>query len=744
MSTQTAPVVAFLESRAGEQLGKLIARLGAVPLHAPALAEQPDIDPEQLREWITQWENADNALVIFQTGVGVDALFNALERLNLLPQFRALLDRSTVAVRGPKPSAALRKRQIRIDVSATAPFTSETLLKSLAQTKLDARAVYVQRHGGQNPELMDALHARGAKVMEITAYRWSLPQDTEPLDRLLAALGKQAVGTLVVTSASQIQNLVAHADSKAQRESCLNALRGMPVLSVGPVCSEVLRQYGITVSGEASPPKLGPLMELLEGNLRARGLLMGSVRTFHTIPLMPSNSLNAFLSPNSVAIVGAGDRPTSSGGAVLHNLLKSGYRGRIVPVNPKGGTLLGLPVARSLSEVTPAAELAVVVVRPDLILEVAKEAAASGHKNLLILPGGFAEGAEEGKARDIELRALARAAALCIGGPNCAGTINLLDKNAPFAATFFRDLPGGGNVGLVSQSGAIAEELIGASNRFSVPLGAIVSVGNSMQIGLTEYVEALGADARCEVILLYAESFGDAERFARVAREVVNRKPIIALLGGRTAAGGAAAFRHTGSQAMSEPQADEFCRQTGLVRVNTLRALMLAGKAFARYPSGIGKRILVLSNSGGPGVLCTDEAATRGLQIPDLPRAFADKLRSFLPPEASVANPIDLLADAREDRFGATLEAALQNAAGHFDAILMIHVIPFMVDAGAVVERLANGVHGSSIPIMHSMMGTLEDKDAWFARMESAGVPMFDNVEDMATAAGLLASRATA
>ena len=457
---------------------------------------------------------------------------------------------------------------------------------------------------------------------------------------------------------------------------------------------------------------------------------------------MAYSSMNAFLSPRSVAIVGAGDRPSSSGGAVLHNLVKSGFGGRIVPVNPKGGELLGLPVARSVKDVEPAADLVVIVVRPDLILDVVKEAAASGHGNLLILPGGFAEGAEEGRARDVQLRSLAHTHGLAIGGPNSAGTINLLDKRAPFAATFFRDLPRGGNVGLVSQSGAIAEELIGASNRFHVPLGAVVSVGNAMHFGLTEYMEALGENERCEAILLYGESFGDAELFSRVAREVARKKPIIALMGGRTPAGVAAAFRHTGSQAMPQALADEFCRQAGMVRVKNLRDLMLAGKAFGRYPRGIGKRVLVLSNSGGPGVLCADEAATRGLLLPDLPKALEERLRSFLPPEASVANPIDLLADARDERFGATLEAVLQTATGHFDAILMIHVIPFMVDAAAVVERLVNVGRGAKIPIMHSMMGTLEDKEAWFAKLEAAGIPMFDNVEDMAAAAGLLASRA--
>ncbi|MFN0313867.1 MAG: uroporphyrinogen-III synthase [Burkholderiales bacterium] len=275
MNTRSAPVVAYLESRAGEPMGKLITRLGAVALHAPALAEEPDIDLAQLRSWIEQWEKAANPLVIFQTGVGVEALFAAFENLNLVTEFRNLLERSTIAVRGPKPTAALRKRQIRIDLSAASPFTSATLLQALAPTVLKGRDVYVQRHGGQNPELMEALEGQGAKVMEITAYRWSLPRDTAPLDWLLAALDKHEVSTLVFTSASQIQNLITYAEAKDLRGKCLDAISRASVLSVGPVCSDALRQYGIVVTGEASPPKLGPLMELLESNLRERGLLPG-------------------------------------------------------------------------------------------------------------------------------------------------------------------------------------------------------------------------------------------------------------------------------------------------------------------------------------------------------------------------------------------------------------------------------------------------------------------------------------
>jgi acyl-CoA synthetase (NDP forming) len=453
----------------------------------------------------------------------------------------------------------------------------------------------------------------------------------------------------------------------------------------------------------------------------------------------PSISLSAFLRPGSVAVVGAGDRPSSSGGAVLRNLLKSGYHGRIVPVNPRGGELLGLPVVPSLSQVLPACELVVVVVRPDLILDVAREAAASGHRNLLVLPGGFAEGGEEGQARDRALRELAQAQGLTIAGPNCAGLIDLLDRANPCASTFFRDMPRGGSVALISQSGAIAEEVIGSSHSLGIPVGAVVSVGNAMQIGLAEYVEHLGADQECRAILLYVESFGDAQRFRALARDITARKPIVALLGGRTAPGREAALRHTGSRAMTDAEADAFCVDSGMVRVKSLRALMLAGKAFGLHPYGIGRRVLLLSNSGGPGVLAADRCAELGLEVPTPPVALAERLRALYPPEAVVANPLDLLADAREDRFGDTLQAVLQLARDSFDAILMIHVVPFMVDADPVVARLATLAKGAPLAILHAMMGTLEGKQAWMAKMEEAGVPMFDNVEDMAEAAALLA-----
>ena len=173
--------------------------------------------------------------------------------------------------------------------------------------------------------------------------------------------------------------------------------------------------------------------------------------------------------------------------------------------------------------------------------------------------------------------------------------------------------------------------------------------------------------------------------------------------------------------------------------MTSLRRLLIAAKAFGRFPQGLGRRALILSNSGGPGVICADRASLEGLELGALPQAMADVLRQQLPPEASVANPIDLLADAREDRFGMAFDAAMSHAARDYDMVLMIHVVPFMVDARPVIARLAELAGPAALPLMHSMMGTLPGKADWFATMEGAGVPMFNDVEEMAEAAGLLA-----
>ncbi len=448
--------------------------------------------------------------------------------------------------------------------------------------------------------------------------------------------------------------------------------------------------------------------------------------------------LQAFFGPRSVAIVGASERQTSSGGAVLQMMQRAGYSGRIIPVNPKGGTINGLEVRTSLSDLSEPAELVVVAVRPDFIPAVIGEAAATGHRKVLILPGGFSEAGEVGLAREKEVREIAADAGMTIAGPNCAGIIDL-ESETRLAATFLRDLPPGGGIAFISQSGALAEEVIAASQRHNIPLGIVVSVGNAMQLGVEDYLEYLGNDPQVKCILLYFESTRDMDAMAALCRKIAGQKPIVALLPGKTSEGQLAAAAHTGSKVSDAAELEGFCEKAGVVRVANLREMMLAAKGFGTYPSGFGNRLLILSNSGGPGVLATDRAVLSGLELAPLPEPFAEHLRAKLPAEASIRNPLDLLADAREDRFGLTLKGAFEHCQGTYDAIAMIHVVPFMVDAGPVIDRLAELSKTAPIPVLHSMMGTLVEGESWFAKMEAAGVPMFQNVEDMAMTAGFLA-----
>ncbi|HYM32480.1 MAG TPA: CoA-binding protein [Candidatus Cybelea sp.] len=451
-----------------------------------------------------------------------------------------------------------------------------------------------------------------------------------------------------------------------------------------------------------------------------------------------SRNLDPFFAPRSIAVVGAAERATSSGGAVLQNLKIGGYPGRIFPVNPKGGTAFGLDVLTSLHALAGPAELCVIVIRPDLILEALREAAATGHRNVLVLPGGFAEAGAEGQKRDTEVRALAAEAGLTIAGPNCAGIIHLT-PSMRFGATFLRDFPPGGGIALISQSGALAEEVIAAANQTPLALGTVVSVGNAMHLGVADYLEYLGTQDSCNCVLLYVESIDDPSGFRRIARKVAAKKPVVMLMGGRTAPGAAAARAHTGAVMNDDASIAAFAKESCVVRVTSLRRLMLAAKGFGFHPQGIGRRALVLSNSGGPGVLATDQAAVEGFDLAPLPAAMAKYMRDNLPPEASVANPIDLLADAREERFAMTLGAANELGGAAFDVILGIHVVPFMVDADPVVAKLADMAASVRLPFLHSMMGTLPGKAGWFASLERAGVAAFNDTESMVECAGLLA-----
>jgi uroporphyrinogen-III synthase len=256
--------VAILESRLGRQLVELIEGRGGIAFHAPALAELPDLDPDAIAALVRSLEARPAKLAVFQTGVGTRALFAATDALGLTETLLKLLEKATVAVRGPKPTAALRARGVRIDRGAADPFTTGEVLESIKDVSLKDERVIVQRHGSANVELDRALEARGASVVEIPTYRWALPADTAPLVSLIGALERDELHAVVLTNAEQVRNLFAVAERAGRAGGLRAALNRTLVASIGPVASAALRDAGIRVSLEASPPKLGALMTALD------------------------------------------------------------------------------------------------------------------------------------------------------------------------------------------------------------------------------------------------------------------------------------------------------------------------------------------------------------------------------------------------------------------------------------------------------------------------------------------------
>jgi uroporphyrinogen-III synthase len=261
--------IAILEARLGRQFAELIEKRGGRALHAPALSEIPDLDPAAIARLVADLEAAPPAVAIFQTGVGTRALFEATDALGLTARLLAVLAKTTVAVRGPKPTAALRGRGVRLDLAAKDPFTTAQVLETLAAMPLQGRRVVVQRYGATNVDLDEALKARDASVLEIPTYRWSLPQDTRPMVALMDALDAGGVDAVAVTSASQVHNLFDLANRLGRAPALRAGLGRTLVASVGPVSSEALKKFGVTVGVEASPPKLGPLVSALENALKS-------------------------------------------------------------------------------------------------------------------------------------------------------------------------------------------------------------------------------------------------------------------------------------------------------------------------------------------------------------------------------------------------------------------------------------------------------------------------------------------
>jgi uroporphyrinogen-III synthase len=262
--------IAILESRVGEQMADLVRKYGGTPFSAPALAEIPDVDPAHISALLDDWDVNPPPLFIFQTGVGTKALFAATDTLGLTDRLLRRLEATRVVVRGPKPTAALRSRNVRIDAAAKEPFTTTEVLAELDLAALSGQRVVVQRYGDTNLELQKTLQESGAEVIEVVTYRWSLPKDIAPLVRLIDALERDEVDVVAFTSASQATNLFTVAGQTQRQEQLRSSLNRTVVASIGPVCTATLTKLGIRVDVEPHPPKLGPFIIAINDALGRR------------------------------------------------------------------------------------------------------------------------------------------------------------------------------------------------------------------------------------------------------------------------------------------------------------------------------------------------------------------------------------------------------------------------------------------------------------------------------------------
>src|ERR687894_2421701 len=353
--------------------------------------------------------------------------------------------------------------------------------------------------------------------------------------------------------------------------------------------------------------------------------------------------LDTIFRPETVAVIGATERPGSVGRTIMWNLVSSPFGGTVFPVNSRRPNVLGVKAYPSVSEVPARVDLAVVVAPAPAVPEIIRECAEAEVGGAIIISAGFRETGAEGA--ELERRTLeeARRGRMRIIGPNCLGVMNpTTGLNATFASGMARP----GSVGFLSQSGALMTAILDRSFQENLGFSAFVSVGSMMDLGWGDLIYYLGDDNETESIVIYMESVGDARSFLSAAREVALTKPIIVIKAGRTEAAGKAAAYHTGSLTGSDEVLDAAFKRSGVLRVDSISELFDMAETLGKQPRPKGPRLTVVTNAGGPAVLATDALISGGGELVDLSPETGEVLDAFLPGPWSHANPIDILGDA--------------------------------------------------------------------------------------------------
>ena len=447
-------------------------------------------------------------------------------------------------------------------------------------------------------------------------------------------------------------------------------------------------------------------------------------------------SLEPFFRPRAVVVVGASARRGSIGGELFRNVLAADFHGAAYPVNRGAEPVAGVKAYAAIEEIPDPLDLAVICVPGESVLDAAESALRHGVRALCVISAGFAETGSEGRERQERLLALVRAHGARLVGPNCLGISSAeVGLNATFAPRAFPP----GRIGFSSQSGALGLALLERAEARGLGVSAFVSIGNKADVSSNDLLEWWEDDPGTDLVLLYLESFGNPRKFARIARRLARRKPILAMKSGRTGAGRRAAGSHTAALAGSDAAVDALFHQAGVVRAETLGELLDVATLLQSQPVPSGRRVAVLTNAGGLGILCADACETAGLELPSLAEETRAALAAVLPAEASVENPVDMLGSATADSYRAALPPLLADPS--VDAAIALFVPPVAVDTalvGAAISEAVADAGQAGKPVLASIVAAT---GAPASLKSAANVPAFAYPEAAARALGRAAER---
>src|SRR5919199_672341 len=438
--------------------------------------------------------------------------------------------------------------------------------------------------------------------------------------------------------------------------------------------------------------------------------------------------LDAIFRPETVAVIGATDRPGSVGRTIMWNLISKPFGGTVFPVNERRQNVLGIKAYPRISEVPARVDLAVVVAPASAVPGIVRECVEAGVEGAIIISAGFRETGPEGAELERRVLEEARRGRMRNLGPNCLGVMKPpTGLNATFAGAIARP----GNVALLSQSGALLTAILDQSFMDNVGFSALASVGSMMDVGWGDLIYYLGDDPQTGSIVIYMESVGDARSFLSAAREVALTKPIIVIKAGRTEAAGKAAASHTGSLTGSDEVVDAAFSRSGVLRVDEISELFEMAEVLGKQPRPGGPRLTTLTNAGGPAVLATDALIAGGGELAEISEETMNSLNESLPAPWSHGNPVDVLGDADPERYAKTLETAAGDPQS--DGLLVILTPQDMTDPTATAERLAPYANGTRKPVLASWMGG-PAVSAGESILNGAGIPTFDYPDTAARA----------